>query len=144
MYTGLLHLHNVLRWVILILLIVALFQAITKKDGIKKSSLWLLIAAHTTFLIGLYQWIAGPWGLKNIQNLGMGEVMKNTAMRFWAVEHFSMMILAVILITVARKKAKLASYSAAMWLYFVALVLILAAVPWPFREAIARPLFPGM
>lgn len=144
MYTGLLHLHNVLRWVILILLIVALFQALTKKDGIKKSSLWLLIAAHTTFLIGLYQWIAGPWGLKNIQNLGMGEVMKNTSMRFWAVEHFSMMILAVIFITVARKKAKLASYSAAMWLYIVALVLILAAVPWPFREAIARPLFPGM
>jgi hypothetical protein len=29
-------------------------------------------------------------------------------------------------------------------MYLIAMVLILAAVPWPFRELIGRPWFPGM
>ena len=57
-----LHLHNVLRWVILILLLVTLYQAFAKKESIRSSSLWLMIAAHTMLLIGLYQVIAGRFG----------------------------------------------------------------------------------
>lgn len=40
MYNGLLHLHNSLRWVIIILLLITLVQAFTKKEGIQKTSLW--------------------------------------------------------------------------------------------------------
>jgi len=143
MYTGLLHLHNALRWVILIFLVLALLQAFTKKAGIQRSSLWLLIAAHTTLLLGIYQWITGPYGLKNIQNIGFSEVMKNSAARFWAVEHFAGMLIAIILITIARGKAKRLQYSKAGWLYLIALIIILALVPWPFREEVGRAWFPG-
>ena len=52
MYNGLLHLHNFMRWIILLFLLIALIQAFTKKTGLQKTSLWLLIAAHITFLIG--------------------------------------------------------------------------------------------
>jgi glucan phosphoethanolaminetransferase (alkaline phosphatase superfamily) len=141
---GLLHLHNLLRWVILLLLLWSLFQAFTKNNGLRKSSLWLLIAAHTTLVIGLYQWFTGPWGLQILKNNPMKEVMGNSALRFWAVEHITCMILAIIFITVARRKAKMLNYKSASWLYLLALLLILAGVPWPFREAIARPWFPGM
>lgn len=144
MDTGLLHLHNVLRWVILILLLVAIFQAFTKNSGIKKSSLWLIIAAHTTLLLGFYQWFSGSLGLKLIQNAGFSEVMKDSASRFWAVEHFAGMLIAIILITVARGKAKTLNYKSAFWFYLIALVIILACIPWPFREVIGRPWFPGM
>jgi len=144
MYKGLLDLHNVLRWAILILLLIALLQAFGKKTGIRKSSLWLLICAHTTFLIGLYQWFTGNLGLKLIQNAGFSAVMKDSVSRFWAIEHITGMLIAIILITIARGKAKVLNYKAAAWLYFIALIIILATVPWPFREGIGRPLLPGM
>jgi len=51
-------------------------------------------------LIGLAQWFLGSWGLKLIQNVGMGEVMKNASQRFFAVEHTFTMIIAIALITV--------------------------------------------
>ena len=149
MYTGLLHLHNFLRWIILLLLLIAIFQSFAAKNnasggGLKKTSLFLLIAAHIQFVIGIYQWFAGSFGYKLIQANGFGEVMKNSVQRFWAVEHNTGMVIAIILITVARGKIKKGNYRAAPWLYVIALLLILAVVPWPFREGIGRPWFPGM
>jgi glucan phosphoethanolaminetransferase (alkaline phosphatase superfamily) len=144
MESGLLHTHNLLRWIVLILLLVTIYQAFSKNNGIRKSSLWLLISAHITLLIGLYQWFSGNFGLKLIQNLGMGEAMKNSATRFWAIEHIFGMVVGIILITIARGKAKTLNYKGASWLYLVALIIILASIPWPFREGIGRPWFPGM
>ena len=144
MDTGLLHLHSILRWIILLLLLVTIFQAIAKNQGIKKSSLWLMITAHITLVLGFYQWFTGGLGLHLIQDKGFGEVMKDSITRFWAVEHFAGMLIAIILITIARGKAKVLNYKAATWLYLIALILILASVPWPFREGIGRPWFPGI
>lgn len=150
MYNGVLHLHNLMRWIILVLLLVTIFQSYTAKSKpasgapLQKTSLYLLIAAHITLLIGLYQWFVGDFGLKLIQNSGMGEVMKNGASRFWAVEHIFGMVVAIILITIARGKVKKLNYSASFWMYLVALIIILVSIPWPFREAIGRPWFPGM
>ncbi len=144
MYNGLLHLHNLLRWVILLLLLIAIFQSFSKTGGLRKTSLFLLIAAHTQFLIGLYQWFIGGFGYNLIKSNGFSEVMKNSNQRFWAVEHIAGTLIAIILITIARGKVKRGGYSAASWMYVVALLLILAVVPWPFREGIARPWFPGM
>jgi succinate-acetate transporter protein len=145
MVTGMLHLHSILRWVILILLLVSLFQAFTKNRGLQKTSLWLLIAAHTIFLIGLYQLIAGRYGITKGLPEGI-ELMKNKFYRFYWIEHPLMMFIAISLITVARDKVKKANYRAVGWLLLVALLLILAAVPWPFRNVIgeSRHWLPGM
>jgi hypothetical protein len=144
MESGLLHLHNFLRWIILFFLLLALLQAFGKKPSLQKTSLWLLIASHITLLIGLYQYFTGAFGYKYIQMNGFAAVMKDSAMRFWSVEHISTMILAILLITIARGKSKKGLYNAASWLYLIALLLILAGVPWPFREGIGRPWFPGL
>jgi hypothetical protein len=148
MYNGLLHLHNVLRWVILILLVIAMVQAFAARSGksaggLKKTSLFLLISAHINLLIGLYQYFVGPWGWKTIQTYGMSEVMKNTALRFWAVEHITGMLIAITLITIARGKVKKTQYASASALYVVALLILLVTIPWPFRESVGRALFPG-
>jgi uncharacterized membrane protein len=144
METGMLHLHSLLRWVILVLLLVTIFFALTKNKSIRSSSLWLLISAHTMLVIGLYQVIAGRYGI--IKGLPEGvELMKNKFYRFFWVEHPLMMIVAIVLITMARGKAKALNYKATGWLLFIALIIILAAVPWPFREiGSGRTWFPGM
>ena len=143
MDTGLLHLHSILRWVILLLLLITFLQAVAKSPGIRSTSLWLLISAHLMLLIGLYQLIAGRFGI--IKGLPPGvSLMKDSFYRFYWLEHPLSMIIAVVLITIARGKAKALNYRATAWLLFIALLFILAAVPWPFREAVGRPWFPGM
>jgi uncharacterized membrane protein YiaA len=135
MMTGLLHLHNLLRWVILVLLIWTIINNFLNKNG--KEAKILTIVSHTMLLIGIIQWFVGDWGLKLIQNVGMGELMKNAQQRLMAVEHPLTMIIAIALITmggISIKKGK----SNAKWLYIIALVLILSRIPW------ARALFPGM
>ena len=144
-YTGLLHLHNFLRWVILLLLLITIFQSLSNSRGrgLQKTSLFLMIAAHIQFVIGLFQYFAGSFGFKLIQSNGFGEVMKNSAQRFWAVEHMLGMLFAIAFITIARGKIKRGNYRGIVVLYVLALIFILAVVPWPFREEIARPWFPG-
>ncbi len=142
METGLLHLHTILRWIILLLLLVTIYQAFSKKEGIRKTSLWLMISAHSMLVIGLYQVIAGRYGI--IKGLPEGvSLMKDTFYRFYWVEHPLAMIVAIVLITLAKGKAKTLNYKAAGWLLLVALILIMASIPWPFRELVGRHLFPG-
>jgi membrane protein DedA with SNARE-associated domain len=75
--------------------------------------------------------------------------MKDKFYRFYWVEHPTGMIVAIILITLGYGMAKKSvndatKYKKAFWFFFVALILILATVPWPFRQIIGRPLIPGM
>ena len=156
MYQGFLFLHNLLRWVILILAILAIVRAyagmVSRKPfsrSDKQIGLFLMISAHTSFLIGLYQWLFGPWGLKNIMNTGMAVVMKDAVYRYWAVEHITGMLIAIILITIGRGVSKKSlsdrsKYKKTFWYYLIALLIILVTIPWPFRQGIGRPLVPGM
>ncbi len=140
-----LHLHSILRWIILLLLLVCLFQAISKSTAVRKTSLWLLISAHLMLIVGVYQWVAGRYGINKGLPDGI-ELMKDKFYRFFWIEHPLLMILAIILITVARGKAKNLNYKSVTWLLIIALLAILAAVPWPFREIVGdgRTWFPGM
>ena len=145
MDTGLLHLHSILRWVILLLLLICIFQALSKNSAVKKASLWLLISAHLMLIIGVYQVFFGRYGINKGLPAGI-ELMKDKFYRFFWVEHPLMMLLAIILITVARGKAKNLNYKSVTWLLIIALLAIFAGVPWPFREIVGegRTWFPGM
>ncbi|MCX6202732.1 MAG: hypothetical protein NTY43_00365 [Bacteroidetes bacterium] len=146
MNTGLLHLHNLLRWVVLITLLWSIVKLMTGKDALKTSKI-LLISAHSTLVLGLYQYFFGSIGYALISQAagGMKEVMKDAAGRFWAVEHISSMLIAIVLITIGHirlKKGGKSSVTATF--YLIALLLILSAIPWPFRAGIGRPWFPGL
>ena len=146
MNTVLLHLHNLLRWVILITLILSIAKLLTKQDALKTSKI-LLISAHTTLVLGLYQYFFGPVGFQLISQAagGMKEVMKDAAGRFWAVEHILSMVIAIALITIGHIKYKKGGKpGSTTTFYLIALLLILSAIPWPFRAGIGRPWFPGM
>lgn len=155
MELGLLHLHNILRWVILILLLVAIAKSFSGMNGNrpftngdKKVGLFLMIAAHITLLVGLYQVLAGRYGILTNPLPEGTSIMKNKFYRFFLIEHPVSMLIAIILITIGRGQAKKnisdhAKHKKSFWFYVVALIFILVAVPWPFREVVARPLFPG-
>jgi hypothetical protein len=156
METGLLHLHNLLRWIILILLLLSLFKALggwqqkrAFTPGDKKIWLFTLIFSHITLVLGLYQWLFGRYGMFKISLPEGTSVMKDKFFRFYWVEHPTMMILAIILITLGYGMAKkpvadVVKFRKAFWFFLIALLLILAAIPWPFRDVVAKPLFPGM
>lgn len=155
MYNGLLHLHSVLRWVILILLLVAICKSFADRknaftSGHRKAGLFLLICADVMLLVGVYQWIAGPLGLKSIQENGMSMVMKEPVLRFFAVEHFLGMLIAIIMIHIGYSYAKknipdVVKHRRAILFYGLALLIILISIPWPFRAIGAgRHWFPGM
>jgi len=72
--------------------------------------------------------------------------MKEPYARFFTMEHMSMMLLAWVLVHIGRAQVKRAATDAAkhkkMLIFFgLAIVLILVSIPWPFREAIGKPLF---
>lgn len=136
MYTGLKHLHSGLRYVVLILLILAIINAIsglvgkkTYTEGNRKLNLFTLISAHIQLLVGL-----GLYALSTMVSFSdMATVMKTANLRYWTVEHISMMIIAIVLITVGHAKSKRgetagAKHKSIAVFYTIALVVILAAI----------------
>ena len=155
METGLLHLHNLLRWVILVLLV---WSVVTSYSGWKSKrifsskdkKIWLftMIASHITLILGLYQWILGRFGLLTYVKSEGVSMMKNATLRFYQMEHPVTMIVSILLITLGYGMAKKSvedekKYKKAFQYFVIALLLILLSIPWPFRE-VGRPLFPGM
>lgn len=154
MDTGLLHLHNLLRWIIFILLLISMFKAFSGwqnkkvfKPGDKKLWLFTMTAGHITLLIGLYQWLLGRFGILKTSVPEGVNVMKDKFYRFFWIEHPFCMILAIVFLTLAHGMSKkpvadTIKYKKAFWFFVIALILILAGVPWPWREVVGRSLMP--
>lgn len=135
-----LHLHSVLRYAVLILLLAAIVKAFAgwfgKKEftsGDQKTGLWLMMSAHIQLVIGLVLYFMNGWAAAP-----MAESMKNAAARFWKVEHIGAMIIAIALITVGRIMTKkstvaLVQHKRSVIFYTLALILILWAIPWADR-----------
>lgn len=154
METGLLHLHNITRWAVLIFGAWALYRGATGLGGRRvfsttdrRASLWLLTSAHIQFVLGLALYFMRGWAPKLVS--GDAMVMKNDAWRFWTIEHGPVMILAIVFITIGYSGAKRAATDKAkfarwFWWTVAAFVIILVTIPWPGRELVGRGLFPGM
>ena len=150
MYTGILHLHNLLRYVIIILLVWAIVKSFIGWFGKKKYtptddkiSLFLLISIHLQALLGLILYFISPIVESALSNFGAS--MKDPILRFWGIEHIASMIIGVTIITMGRARAKNSKTDTAKFkkqaIYFVlAMVLIFSAIPWPW-SAISRAWF---
>ena len=154
MYGGILGLHSLLRWALIIFLIINIIRVNVEADQHfdkldKTWSLRLLITTHVNLLAALYLYFFGDNGIKMIdrEKYTMTDVMHISRLRFWIIEHPVMMLVSIVLITISHSYSKkdmepLKKHRTMSILYILALVIILAAVPWPFRmEGIARPIF---
>lgn len=136
--TGLVHAHSGLRYIVLLLLVIALVNAFanmksgkyTKKD--KMINLFAMVMLHIQLLIGLVLYFFGD-------KVGFSEWItgRTAPSRFFAFEHIALMLFAIVFITLGRKKAEnhaMVSYKHKLILryYGLGLILIFIAIPWPF------------
>lgn len=141
MYTGLLHTHNMFRWLVLIVIVLAVVFAFigwfNKRDWNKKDNttgLILTIFMDIQFLVGIILYVfVSP--LTKAAFSDFGAAMKNSALRFYAVEHILLMIIALVLVHIGRSKSKKVvapwkKHRVAAIYYGIALVLILVGIPW--------------
>lgn len=100
-------LHSGFRYIIFVLLIAAIIQSLlgwlNRKPYTelnRKINLFTLISAHTQLLIGIVLFFISP----NVQF--NANTMKNDTTRYFTVEHWVMMLIAIVLITIGYSKSK--------------------------------------
>jgi len=127
-------LHSGFRYIVLVLLLLAIIAAwagwLGKKpysEGQRKLNLFTLISAHTQLLIGLVLYFLSPFVQFNSQT------MKDDTTRYWTVEHLTAMIIAIALITIGHSKSKKAAlpegkHKAIAIFYTLALAIIVVTI----------------
>jgi membrane protein DedA with SNARE-associated domain len=140
MYNALLHAHSGLRWIVLVLIIWALFKSFSGWLGKKEyqnsdrlSALFAMVFSHIQLLVGLLLYMDSP----NVSF--QSGLMKNTMLRFYTVEHVLMMIIAITIITIGFSTAKsitdaVNKHKRIAIMYGIGFLIMLAAIPWPFRN----------
>lgn len=133
--------HSYWAYIVLIILIIAVVNALlgfTSKKEFKakdlRISLFTLIATHIQLVIGFIAYYNSTF-YESMRSMGMGEVMKNSELRKPLVEHPIMIIIAIALITIGFSKHKkkttdTAKFKTISIFYGIALLLILAVIPW--------------
>ena len=138
-YSILIHIHSGIRWLVLIFILVAIANAVAKlsrkSSADTKDSIFnrlSLIVMHLQLVLGLVLYFISP------KVIFSAASMRESLLRFFLVEHLSLMVIAVILITVGYLKSENATdaikkFRLIIVYYSIALLLILAGIPWPFR-----------
>ncbi len=147
MYSFVLAAHNILRWLVLIFGILAIIRAYIGWFGNKewtslddRLGLGFTISIDVQFILGLLLYLfLSPITTNAFAN--MSAAMSDSGTRYFLVEHSVMMVLAIILAHIGRSRAKKAEtdtgkYKQAAIFYSLALLIILAAIPW------FRPMLP--
>lgn len=143
-------LHNLTRWAVLLFGVWTFFNALsgvinkrnyTASDN--TTSFFFSLSCDIQLLLGLALYFSNQW-FERLKHLG--DNMKDANNRFFTMEHALLMIIAWILVHVGRVAVKkaitpAAKHKKALIFFGLVILIILAAIPWPFREAIARPLY---
>jgi hypothetical protein len=100
-------LHSGFRYLVFILILLAIVQSLlgwlNKKpytEVNRRINLLALISAHTQLLIGIVLYFLSPYVQFN------SNTMKNDTTRYFTVEHWVMMLIAIVLITIGHSKSK--------------------------------------
>ena len=141
MYEIIYNLHSLLAYAVLIMLFIAVINAIKGLTGNKmftlekdfRISLFALILSHMQLLVGLLLYFVSPKGFNAVQQLGMGGL--TSATRLLAVEHPFINIVALVFITIGWSKHKKImeanrKFKTIAIFYGIGLILILSRLPW--------------
>src|SRR6185312_8951305 len=126
--------HSGFRYVIFVLLIVAIIQSLlgwfNKKPYTslnQKINLFTLISAHTQLLIGIVLFFLSPLVQFN------SDTMKNDTTRYFTVEHWFMMLIAIAFITIGYSRSKNiltpeGKHRTVAMFYLIGLLIIIVAI----------------
>ncbi|GAA3990557.1 hypothetical protein GCM10022210_50240 [Mucilaginibacter dorajii] len=105
---------------------------------------WTATITHIQLILGLWLYFISPIVAYFLQHFS--TAMHERAIRFFGMEHITMMLIGIILITIGSAKAKRKTTdrekfkTMAIW-FTLALLVILSSVPWSFSPLISRPNF---
>jgi hypothetical protein len=151
MYNIVLSIHSFFRWLVLISLLYALYRSYTgwftnstfsKLDNFTRHTTATI--AHIQLILGLSLYFISPLVSYFLHHYT--EALHDREMRFFGMEHITMMLIAISIITIGsilakRKQADKQKFKTmAVW-YTIALLVILTSVPWPFSPIVSRPYF---
>ena len=143
MYSFILATHNILRWFVLIFGILAIIRGFVGWSGKKewtgldnKLGLGFTISLDIQVLLGCLLYFLFSRVTK-VAFSDIGAAMGTSELRFFLVEHFLMMIIALVVAHIGRSRAKKADtdvskHKNAAIFYTIAMLLILAAIPWQY------------
>ena len=153
MYTALLTVHSWLRWVVLLAAVLVLIRAIVgvtqrrpwtpADDSVTK---WFGISLDVQMVIGLIiYFFLSPFTMSAWSDIG--AAMRDATTRFIVIEHQFGMIVAVALAHIGRARIRknlegARRHRLALIFFGLAVVIIVASIPWPGRPG-GRALFPG-
>jgi hypothetical protein len=141
MYSSILLLHSWLRWIVIIAGLLAFARAASGASGRKswtpaddRAGFWFSTALDVQFVLGLVLYFfLSPFTAAALDDFG--AAMKNPGLRYFAVEHVFGMLIGVALVHVGRVRARKADslrrHKVAAIFFGLALLAILAAIPWP-------------
>lgn len=151
MYSVLLTVHSLVRWLVLISLIAAIVRAYKGWLGNERFSasdnaikVATVTIAHIQVVLGITLYCISPV-VRYFLNY-FKEAVHQREIRFFGMEHITMMLIAVVLITIGSVKAKRQAGDKqrfkilAIW-FTIALIIILASIPWQFSPFTRRPYF---
>ena len=140
MYDFVLMLHSYWAYFVLIMLVVAVVNAVLGLTGNKeynakafRISLFTLIVSHIQFVLGLVLYFVSPrfgeWAERGM------AIMGESSLRLYLVEHPLINIIAVTLITIGyskhkKKEGSSAKFKTILVFYAIGLVLLLSRIPW--------------
>ncbi len=151
MYAFLLALHSLMRWLVLLSLLTAIFIGFRGWFQQKKFSKLDNLIRHTTATIAHIQLLLGIW-LYCISPVvdyflhHFKEAVHERQIRFFGMEHITMMIIAIVVITIGSAKTKRKQTdkekfkTMAIW-FSIGLLLIIISIPWQFSPFTSRPYF---
>lgn len=136
MYPLVLTIHSWLRWIAIIVGLWAVAQSVSAAARAGRpgpAGLVFTIVLDIQFLAGLVLFLAlSP--VTQAAMADMGAAMKNSAWRFWVVEHPVLMLGAVALAHIGRmveKSKRPVGRRPLVW-YALAVAALIIASPWPF------------
>jgi len=151
MYVTLLALHSLVRWLVLASLLFAIFRAYNGWFTYKAFSRfdhavrqYTVAVLHIQLLLGVALYVASP--VVNHFLTNFNEAIHERNFRFFGMEHITMMVLAIVVITIGAVKVKrqptdTAKYKTmAIW-FTLGLLLIFLSIPWAFSPFTSRPYF---
>ena len=149
MYAYILAVHSLMRWLVLAGVLLALYRAY--KGWLSKAPYtafdnrlrhYSATAAHIQLVLGLWLYVISPVTTYFLHHFN--EAVHDRELRFFGMEHITMMLLAIIVITITsilskRRQNDTAKFKTWALGYTLALLIIISSVPWPFSPVVSRP-----
>jgi hypothetical protein len=153
MYPAILLVHSWLRWVVLLLGVLAIARAIAGaaahrpwQTADERAGKFFVIALDIQMLLGIVLYfLLSPITRAALSDFG--GAMQNAGMRFWSVEHVLGMVVGIVLAHRGQARVRqlaepVRKHRVAAVFFALALIAILASIPWPGTPN-GRPLFRG-